>query len=142
MAHTEFTAPKTIQGEAFTHHAWCETHQGELTKETISAEHLADCQGLLPTGAQDSSYGMLGRAFGDCMELAVSSLKEIMGMCETWIFRGWNKGEERGTSRWTGEEQECKNRDKRGRRGLVMCKQVGRQCTCLAEPCTSSPQSN
>lgn len=47
-------ALQTIQGEAFTYHACCETNQDGLTKETISPEHLADCQGLLPPGAQDS----------------------------------------------------------------------------------------
>lgn len=54
MAHTELAALKTIQGEVFTHNVWCETYQDDLTKETVSSEHLADCQEVLPTWAQDS----------------------------------------------------------------------------------------
>lgn len=46
-------APKTIQGEAFTHHMWCEIHQDDLTEEHITPDP-ADCQGLLPTRIQDS----------------------------------------------------------------------------------------
>lgn len=141
MAHTEFAAPKTIQGEVFTDHVWCETHQDELIKETISPEHLADCQGLLPTGAQDTTGCWEGH-LGVIWNLLWQVLRRLWECVRHGIFRGWNKGEEREASRWIREEQACKNRGKRGWKGLVMCKQVGSQCSCLTEPCASSPQSN
>lgn len=49
-------ALKTIQGEVFTHHIQCETHQDNLTEEAICPEDLADCQGLLPTRTQYSLW--------------------------------------------------------------------------------------
>lgn len=55
-AHVEMAALQAIQGESFIHHIRGGTHQDNLTAEAISPEDLADCQGLLPTGTQDSLW--------------------------------------------------------------------------------------
>lgn len=110
MADTELAALKTVQGEVFTHNVWRKAYPDDSNKETVSPEHLADCQELLPTWhGHRTHYGMLGRVFGDCIELTMSSFKELGGMYETYgIFRGWEKrwGKWGIKVEWGGNKQE------------------------------------
>lgn len=77
------------------------------------------------------------------MKFTMCRFKETAERHEIYrIFRVRSNDVEREALRWIGGEQASENRVKRGQKWLVMCIQVDSQCTCLTEPCASSPQSN